>query len=99
MVQVGWRGFALQRLLAITGSPLLSSVVLGVMWALWHLPIFYWNEYPLVVDRAAEAPFYVFCYCLGLSSLSMIMTGVFIATGGSILPQLVCFHCIERWMV
>jgi membrane protease YdiL (CAAX protease family) len=33
----GWRGFALPRLQA-NFSPLLSSLILGVIWAVWHAP-------------------------------------------------------------
>ena len=33
----GWRGFALPRLQA-QFSPLLGTLILGVMWALWHIP-------------------------------------------------------------
>ena len=33
----GWRGFALPRLQA-KFSPLVSSLILGVIWAIWHAP-------------------------------------------------------------
>ena len=35
----GWRGFALPRLLK-NHSALFSTLVIGVIWALWHLPLF-----------------------------------------------------------
>jgi uncharacterized protein len=38
--ETGWRGFALPRMLQRAG-PMLSSLVLGVIWALWHLPLFW----------------------------------------------------------
>jgi membrane protease YdiL (CAAX protease family) len=37
--EIGWRGFALPRMEPLHG-PLLASVILGVLWALWHLPEF-----------------------------------------------------------
>jgi membrane protease YdiL (CAAX protease family) len=35
----GWRGFALPRMERLHG-PLLASLILGILWALWHLPEF-----------------------------------------------------------
>ena len=35
----GWRGFALPRLQQRSG-PLMGTLILAVLWALWHLPIF-----------------------------------------------------------
>jgi len=36
--EIGWRGFALERLLERM-SPVRASALLAVFWALWHLPI------------------------------------------------------------
>ncbi len=35
----GWRGFALPRMQQRSG-PLMGTLILAVLWALWHLPIF-----------------------------------------------------------
>ena len=44
--ELGWRGFALPRMLKRTG-PMLASLVLGVIWALYHLPLFWTVGRPL----------------------------------------------------
>jgi membrane protease YdiL (CAAX protease family) len=43
--EIGWRGFALPRLAQRYGW-FLASIVLGVIWAIWHLP--YWISAPNV---------------------------------------------------
>jgi hypothetical protein len=38
--ELGWRGFAQRRLQACIG-PARAGVVIGLLWALWHLPLFF----------------------------------------------------------
>ena len=38
--ELGWRGYALDRLQA-RRSPLAASLILGALWWLWHLPLFF----------------------------------------------------------
>jgi uncharacterized protein len=38
--EIGWRGFALPRLQQAY-HPLLASLMLGAIWAAWHLPLFF----------------------------------------------------------
>ena len=37
--EFGWRGYALPRLLR-KRSALISSLVVGSLWAVWHIPMF-----------------------------------------------------------
>jgi membrane protease YdiL (CAAX protease family) len=53
--EIGWRGFALPRLTEKFGLPL-ASLLLGLVWAVWHLPLFfvrgadkYGQSFPLFV--------------------------------------------------
>ena len=73
----GWRGFALPRLQSLHG-PLVGSLILGVLWALWHLPLFFtpWNTL---------TTFNVVMFVLATTCLSIIYTWAFNNTKGSLL--------------
>lgn len=38
--EYGWRGFALPRL-EMSLSPLTAALIIGVIWSLWHIPLFF----------------------------------------------------------
>ena len=38
--EFGWRGYALPRLIHMW-NPLIASLFLGVIWGVWHLPLFF----------------------------------------------------------
>ncbi|WP_052572286.1 CPBP family glutamic-type intramembrane protease [Chthonomonas calidirosea] len=44
--EVGWRGFALPRLQA-RHMAFTATLIVGGLWALWHLPLFFWAENPM----------------------------------------------------
>src|ERR671911_2485641 len=73
----GWRGFALPRLQSLHG-PLVGSLILGPLWALWHLPLFFtpWNEL---------TAFNVVVFVLATTCLAIMYTWVFNNTKGSVL--------------
>jgi membrane protease YdiL (CAAX protease family) len=72
-----WRGFALPRLLS-QHSALVASLVLGVLWAAWHLPLL-WTE----GSAASQQP--VWLLFLDLPAKSVLFTWVFLRTRGSVL--------------
>ena len=74
----GWRGFALPRLQKRNG-PLWGSLVLGLLWAGWHFPLFFtgvWTP-PTLANMVM--------FTLMITALTVIMTWVFNHTGGSLL--------------
>ncbi len=82
--EMGWRGFALPRLLD-RWNALISSVILGLLWGAWHLPMFLWN----IKGLNPGMPFYV--YVAFTVSISIVMTWLLNHTQGSLLVA-IFFH-------
>jgi len=72
----GWRGYALPQL-QVGRSALLASLILGVLWAFWHLPLMvvgevHWSDIVLVI--AASVVFaWVFNNAHGSVLIAMLM--------------------------
>ena len=81
--ELGWRGYALPRLLG-QFNPLVASLILGLFWGVWHLPSFFIST---VVQSSLSLPAFLF---FGLFT-SILMTWIFQHTGGSVLAA-VLFH-------
>ena len=75
--EFGWRGLALP-LLQRRFSPFWASLILGVVWAVWHAPAFFMSGTPQ--SAWSIGPFFV-----GLIAITVIMTPLFNASRGSLL--------------
>lgn len=75
--ELGWRGVALP-LLQRRFTPIVSGLVVGVVWALWHLPAF-------ALSGTVQSAWSFGPYFAGIVALSVIMTWCFNASNGSIL--------------
>jgi membrane protease YdiL (CAAX protease family) len=78
--EIGWRGFALPRLQAVYG-PLVGSLVLGVLWGLWHLPLFLIPSWDTPHGSVLDVALFI---VLALA-LTVLLTWVFNNTKGSVL--------------
>jgi len=81
--EIGWRGFALPKLLE-GHSALVSSLILGALWAVWHFPFALTKGTFL-----SGVPLYWFF--INLLLLSIMYTWIFNNTNGSLLLPLL-FH-------
>ena len=75
--EIGWRGYALPRLQA-RRSALSASLILGVIWAYYHLPLFF-------TGQAFRSPSILVPFVISGIALSVILTWVYNGTGGSLL--------------
>ncbi|NHJ14362.1 MAG: CPBP family intramembrane metalloprotease [Candidatus Thorarchaeota archaeon] len=69
--EFGWRGYAIDRL-QIRWNALATSMVIGLAWGIWHLPL--WT-FPLGAEVFSRTPLWV--YILNTVMISIIMTWVY----------------------
>lgn len=90
--ELGWRGFMLPHLLKRYGD-FTSSVILGLVWAFWHLPVFLFSEW------RGDIPIYlaIGLYSLGTISIAYMMTKLHIWGNGSVLIAIL-FHGVVNYV-
>lgn len=90
--EFGWRGYALPRL-QLRFNALVSSIILGIVWWLWHLPLVFIPG-KFMVDNLP---------LFGMLMIEIVLTSVLFTwiynnTGGSILATLL-FHTSMNWSI
>ncbi|MEM3591301.1 MAG: type II CAAX endopeptidase family protein [Candidatus Bathyarchaeia archaeon] len=86
--EFGWRGYALPRLQRHR-SALVSSVMLGVIWAFWHLPLNFMAQPPGPQYEAAIGM--LLGSIITMAFMSVLFTWIYNNTGGSVFATLL-FH-------
>jgi len=85
--EVGWRGFALPRLQKDYNA-LVATLIVGVLWGLWHLPLFFWKDNPM-----SNYPFLP--WFIGTVALAFIYTWLYNSAQGSLLV-VTLFHVLTN---
>jgi uncharacterized protein len=90
--ELGWRGFALPRLQQHRNA-LNASVLLGLVWGLWHIPLYFVSgtgQFETI--RAGTSPAFAIGGFVGWTiGLSVLFTWLFNQTGGSLIV-VILFH-------
>ena len=90
--EIGWRGFALPRMQPLHG-PLVGSIILGLLWGLWHLPEF---MVPTWADSSGgSSPLAIVKFCIFAIAATIILTWVFNNTKGSVLMAILVHASID----
>lgn len=79
--ELGWRGFALPRLQE-RYTDLTASLVIGVLWFLWHLPLFF-------VEGSSQVGVPLYYYGVAVVALSVVFTWLYNKTDRSVLLPMV----------
>jgi len=95
--EFGWRGYALPALPALPALQArwgwrVASLVLGVVWAAWHLPLFYSTG-----NLQSDWPFGWFA--LSVIASSVLFAWLFYRSQGSLLPVLVLHTAVNAWLM
>lgn len=86
--EIGWRGYALPRLAARMGLGS-ASVVVGLIWAIWHLPLFYVRG----VDNYGQSfP----AFMIGVMALSVALAWLYAHTNGSLLLVMLMHSAVNQ---
>ena len=85
--EMGWRGYALPRLQA-SRSAFSSALLLGTLWAGWHIPAIFYRDTYMALGILA-LPLLLFSVCIA----SIVITWLYNGTQGSLL-MVILFHAI-----
>ena len=83
----GWRGYALDRLQARLNA-LASSLMLGVLWGAWHLPLFF-------IKGTIQSQTPIWGFMILILCGTILFTWLYNNTGGSILATML-FHAMNN---
>jgi len=90
--EVGWRGYLLDRL-QLRWKALAASLVIGLVWWSWHLPLFVLPGYFDAFGRSAPTPL---AFLWGILPAAILYTWVYNNTGRSVLAVII-LHFMQNF--
>ena len=87
--ELGWRGYA-EDAIASYCSWWKESVIFGLVWALWHLPLFFIQD-TYHYNILQQNPLYMANFFVSIMPLGFIVTWVYVKNNRSILASMI-FH-------
>jgi uncharacterized protein len=87
--EFGWRGYAMPALAAKLNWRA-ASLIIGVVWGLWHLPLFF-------LASSAQAHMPIPLFMLNILAGSAVFGWLFVQTQGSVLLALVLHTSLNAW--
>jgi len=88
--ELGWRGYALDRLQHRWGA-LTSSIILGLLWAAWHLPLFFVKG--SYQNQLGVGSLSFWSYGLTVIEVSVLLTWIYNNNARSVLAAIL-FHAV-----
>jgi membrane protease YdiL (CAAX protease family) len=95
----GWRGFALPRMQAKLGywGPLVGTLLLGVLWALWHFPQYLMPAWA-AQNGGVNVPA-MLIYIASVIPITVILTWIYNRTRGSLFMVILAHTSINAFSV
>jgi membrane protease YdiL (CAAX protease family) len=84
--EFGWRGFLLPLMQRVM-TPAWAGVIIGFIWAVWHIPAFF-------LDGAPHTAWSMAPFIIGVTSVGVVMAVVYNKTGGNLL-----FPILIHWQL
>ena len=91
--ELGWRSFMLPRLLS-KYSITKSSIIIGIVWSFWHLPLFFFESWRIGVNPVIYLPLYT----TGLIFISTFLTKIWVESKQSLFA-VILFHAAFNYLV
>ena len=89
MEELGWRGELLPQL-QVRMSAVGASLIIGLLWSLWHAPLF-------LLDSTSQSVFSPTWYTLQTVALSVILTWMYNSSRGSVLLVVLFHGALNGW--